>query len=396
LFLTKDFNYYLYSMKKATLLFILFTLLLSLSTYAVNEEWKPGCIITNNGDTIRGFLAYKNQGNSYENCLFKKSNSETGDYYIPNQIKGYKYDMGIYYESLQLRLREEEKKLFAKCLVQGSVSLFYLETKNFSSYYAVYATSGKIIPFNSFNKEILSLLEKRRIRKYLELIFNNDPLMKEEINKCDCSRSAFMDIFQKYNNLTCKEQLCISYLEPKHRHSLYITPYIGMQLNSSKYSIDLSENKSVCRNSTPIIGADLSINTDENSEKIMFNLGLYASQMNIGRNKEPLLNKDFKATQITNNIGIQYYFIKYKTHPFIEAGVSQLLMLKGNDAESKRIKIYTYNLGFYFSTGFFIPIKGGNAIPIKLNYSLSLYTPQSPCLVNNSLALSIGYTFKLK
>ncbi|WP_321439088.1 hypothetical protein [uncultured Bacteroides sp.] len=383
-------------MKKATLLFILFTLLPSLSTYAVNEEWKSGCIITNNGDTIRGFIAYQNQGNSSENCLFKKSNSETEDYYIPNQIKGYKYDIGLYYESLQLRIREEKKNLFAECLVQGGVSLFYLETNNFSSYYAVYATSGKTIPFNSFNKEILSFLEKRRIRKYLELIFNNDPLMKEEINKCDCSRSAFMDLFQKYNNLACTEQLCISYLEPKHKYSLYITPYVGMQLNSIKYNVDFNDNRSVCRDLTPLIGADLYINADRNSEKIMFNLGLYASQINIGRNKEPLLKKDFKATQIVNNLGLQYYFIKYKTRPFIEAGVSQLLMFKGNDTESKKIDIYNYNVGVYFSTGISIPIKGGNAIPIKLNYSIPFRIPQTLYLINNSLALSIGYTFKLK
>jgi hypothetical protein len=385
-------------MKKIFLLFIIFTLFSNLSIYAINNEWKSGCIITIKGDTIHGLLAYQNEGNNWEKCLFKKSNSEIETTYTPNDIKGYKYDIGLCFESMNLNVYGKENKYFTECLLKGAISLYYLEInelKGFSSYYAVYAYNDKIIPFNPYGKRVLSTIEKERIRKYIDAIFDYNPQLRNDIENSDCSRSSISAIFKKYHDLVCTEYVCVSYQKPKHKHSYYVTPFIGAQLNNSHYNIDYNENRGCCNNYSPIIGVDFYMNVDKISDKLLFNIGLNTNQINIAKNKEPDLTKDYKAIQIVNNIGIQYRRMEYKTHPFIEGGVCQSLMFDTqNKTNAGKIQTETYHPGFYVGAGINIPMKVNNGISLKLKYSR--YQKYNQELTNRTITLTAGYTFKLK
>jgi len=397
-------------MKKISALFIF--IIITLPIHSINKEWNPGYIITIQGDTIHGMLAYRDGYGDWKECIFKKENSENYTVFAPDQIKAYVYNKGLYYESIRLKTKEEETDslYFAECLIKGDICLYHLKIplKDFDSYYAVYSNDGKRVRFHSSDGKDQSYNEKIRIRKYLNAIFNYQPELKNDIEKTNCSRSSIIAIFKKYNNINNTK--AVSYQEPEQKNKLYITPYIGAQFNWTKYLYDKDNKDAFTSNISPLIGADLYFTISKITDRILFKVGLNASKISIHKENKPSLLADFKAFQIANEIGAESRFMSNKIHPLIEIGLAQFLMLETkNNIETeeydpllsktvkttKKINTNMYHLGFYIATGASIPLKKGKEIPIKLTYSRYFYFPFDTSVLNDNIFLSVGYTFNL-
>jgi len=392
-------------MKNANFLLLIFLLLINFPILGANVEWKPGSIITNEGDTIHGTLGYRNGAGDWKECLFKRNLSDSVNNFTPIQIKGYIYDLGPYYESISLNVEGQENKYFAECFVKGIISLYYLEMnerKEFKYYYSLNASDGKKAAIYAQNK---SYFEKQKIKKALSAVFNYNPQLKKDIKKMDCSRSSLIALFKKYHDLTCTEYTCISYQEPKYKFKYYITPYAGAQSNSTFYSVSWERGESIINNFTSLLGVNFQMNANKKSDRIALNVGFNISQIKMGRDKEPVFLEDYKAIQIANNIGAEFRFMNYKIHPLIEVGLAQsLLFEKQNRNHTTMVNPITgddkfffektlidkYRFGFYLSTGILIPLKNNRAIPIKATYHKYVSSE------DNGYSLSVGYTFRLK
>ncbi len=384
-------------MKKICLLFLF--ILIRPSIHAANEEWKTGIIITNQGDTIRGMLAYRNGLGDWKKCQFKKNHSEEVNIYTPQQIKAYIYDIGLFYKSINLKVEGEENEYFVECLVEGTISLYYLKMdgeKNLYSYYAVDASSGKTIPFPSINH---SYAQKERIRNSIKAIFNFNEKLDKDIKGADCSRNSIIALFKKYHTLTCSESSCITYQEPKHKSSTYISPFIGIQFNKN-YSIIQTSRINYSRNNiSPLIGGNFQMSFDKISNKLLFEFGINANQIIINGYQSPILKVNFKAIQIANNIGIEYiYNINNKTYLLLQGGYNQYLMCptKNEVTLSKgRIDVKTYHPGYYIGTGISFSVNKNHSIPVRINYSRLIYFKEDLSVLNDNVSLSVGYTFNL-
>ncbi len=392
-------------MKNSNLLLLIFLLLINFPILGANVEWKPGSIITNEGDTIHGTLGYRNGVGDWKECLFKRNLSDSVNNFTPIQIKGYIYDLGPYYESISLNVEGQKNKCFAECLVKGIISLYYLEMnerKEFKYYYSLNAIDGKKVAIYAQNK---SYFEKQKIKKTLSAVFNYNPQLKEDIKKMDCSRSSLMALFKKYHDLTCTEYACISYQEPKYKFKYYITPYAGVQSNNTIYSVSWERGESNINNFTPLLGVNFQMNTNKKSDRIALNVGFNVSQTKMGRDKDPVFLEDYKAIQIASNIGVEFRFMNYKVHPLIEVGLVQSLLFETQNKNNTKMVnpitgddefffektlVNTYPFGFYLSTGILIPLKNNRAIPIKATYHKYIYSK------DNGYSLSVGYTFRLK
>jgi len=84
-------------MKKALLILCSFILLLSANA---QSNFKPGYLITNDNDTVYGFVDYRTDQMNAEMCRFRQANDDKTQIYSPEQINGYRFiEEGKFYVS---------------------------------------------------------------------------------------------------------------------------------------------------------------------------------------------------------------------------------------------------------------------------------------------------------
>jgi len=108
-----------------TCLTILFPELLS-----AQIDFRPGYVVKNGSDTVKGFVAYRTDKKNIEQCTFKESRKAKANDYTAADIAGF----GIYgdrsYQSMIMPAdAPAQGKVFAKIIVQGYLNLY--EHKNF-------------------------------------------------------------------------------------------------------------------------------------------------------------------------------------------------------------------------------------------------------------------------
>ena len=101
---------------KANLIIILFLSLIDLKGQTV---FRPGYVITNNNDTLRGLIDYRNETKSATTCVFKESETSTAKEFKPFDIKGYGFTDNKYYVSKNVKSKDQEIPLFLEYLVNG-------------------------------------------------------------------------------------------------------------------------------------------------------------------------------------------------------------------------------------------------------------------------------------
>lgn len=92
-------------------------------------DFRPGYIIKNETDTIKGFVAYKSGKKSIASCTFKQARKASSSIYTASDITGYGIFGDRLYQSIELPNDSiKNRKVFAKILVQGNLTLYqYIE-----------------------------------------------------------------------------------------------------------------------------------------------------------------------------------------------------------------------------------------------------------------------------
>lgn len=84
-------------------------------------DFRKGYIVTLGGDTISGFVNYREGTKSYETCEFTLSNGSESKQYLPTDIRGYGIVEGRLHESKAI---SGENPVFFQVLVKGGASLY--------------------------------------------------------------------------------------------------------------------------------------------------------------------------------------------------------------------------------------------------------------------------------
>ena len=84
------------------------------------SDYRPGFIITNEGDSIAGQIDYRATAKNLNSCLFKSNSGQVVEYF-PDQLKGYGFVDDKNYTS------EIEDGFFVEKLVEGSMSLYRMD-----------------------------------------------------------------------------------------------------------------------------------------------------------------------------------------------------------------------------------------------------------------------------
>ncbi|MGB3468862.1 MAG: hypothetical protein WBA74_26495, partial [Cyclobacteriaceae bacterium] len=93
-------------------------------------DFHPGYIILLDGDTLRGEIDYRGDLLMSSVCKFRNNANLITDY-SPGDLRAFRFTDSKYYLSGQI----DQKRFFMKCLIVGTVSIYYSKDENGDHYY---------------------------------------------------------------------------------------------------------------------------------------------------------------------------------------------------------------------------------------------------------------------
>lgn len=193
---------------------ILISCLLLIGHFTVfsQNDWKPGFVITNSGDTLHGLIDYRSDRDNCHNCYFKKSKKDELNKFSPKEIKGYRYANGKYYISKSIKNSEIEDPVFLEFLINGKANIYYFKGLD-EKYYLEKDTlllelknTDGLVNRDNINYEI----KKQEYLGTLRYAFQ-DANMMADINTTKLEHKSLINITKKYHNKVCTDRECVIY-----------------------------------------------------------------------------------------------------------------------------------------------------------------------------------------
>jgi hypothetical protein len=249
-------------------LFLITGFLIASFTLFSQADYKPGYIITNDNDTLRGYINIKSNEVNSQRCEFKQSNENEKKIYTPGEIKGYRIEGMKYYISKEVKMDSVSKIIYLEYLVDGIADLYYLKDGDRSLYFI--EKNGELYTLTS-EEEIVhytpqSITEERKrggkaveytrqSNKYigmLNIAFNDCPELKTKINSTGFSYGPLIKITKEYHKKMCLGYECIDYSKSTEKN-IFIEPVAGVIITK----VGLETSKQTKNYRSYIIGANV-------------------------------------------------------------------------------------------------------------------------------------------
>ena len=198
-------------MKTFTLFFLLFTV----SQIYGQSNFKRGFIITNEQDTISGWIDFRTDAQNMAVCNFKLCKTCEVTTFLPGEIFGYRfYEEGKFYVSREIVINGEPRTVFLEFVVQGMMNLFYYIDTSSSEfgdieYFFFEDQNGRMIPASRrpdrFRDERGRLMEQEdlRFRGVIRYLFNEQESISQQADRVRFNRQSMINVVREYHDLTC-------------------------------------------------------------------------------------------------------------------------------------------------------------------------------------------------
>jgi len=205
-------------------------LLFLLNGLALNgqSDFRPGVIILNSGDTIRGEIDLRNNTSMSKQCVFRKDDKSEKKIYSPDVLAAYRMDNGRYFVSRNI---QNLGQVFLEYLVNGKLSLYYFVDMGSNRYYV--QKEGDILrempkePEFEYIDGTKQYRPPRQLRGLLSVLTEEAPELKENINRIDLkSQKNLVDFTVDYHNAVCPDEGCMVY-KKKIPFKVSVQPVVG-------------------------------------------------------------------------------------------------------------------------------------------------------------------------
>lgn len=282
-------------MKKLVLkTFILFIIAFFSQDCLSQSNFIPGYIITNQNDSISGFINYKNWNKNPNKIEFKNNLDSATIIYTPNNIIELSVNNNLYASrtfDVEISPRnnnnlEKNPNLkiktvsdFVQVLYKGKKSLYYHKDVN-DNFYINNDGSLMLLTHKKYKKDNNSIAKNDKFKGQLQLYLNDCPSISSNINRASYNSNSISQIFKKY--YTCIED------EPEYSKTPKTRIEKGVFIGASTSSLKFNENDKY-----PYLSEKFETSTN-------FSFGVFC---NI------ILSEDIATWSLNNEI--QYY--SYKT-----------------------------------------------------------------------------------
>jgi hypothetical protein len=377
---------------KTTIFTIYFFLGCVVFCHAQNN-YKQGYVITNEMDTIYGWIDYRTDIKNALECNFKKDRNSKNHTYFPGSIFGYRLiNEGKFYISKTITINATAKMMFLEYLVQGIVDLYYLND-NGSEYYIFEDETGKMIAVTKKPDQYITndrgitylKVDNSYIGQVRSLYYNSNDAMKD-IDHLRFTQQSMIDITKDYHRQMCTTgEDCVVFTgKPDTHYTLFnFSAYAGWQIFHDDFFGNIE---------SPIIGGRMNIIVPRYNKYISFQLDISISKISGTYNENIDGNSyryKFNQMMIPINYGFKYTFGKYKLRPSAELGgvfhanVHKTITEYMNNIETSH---YPYGLGgefgFYAGCGLDYEMKNNHSIFIGASID-----------IRSIIQFKLGYTW---
>ncbi len=207
---------------------ILLELLIVANILYAQTDYRPGYIISNNGDTVFGVIDYRSDTKLSRVCKFKGFDNIINEY-SPNDIFGFRFIDSKFYISREVN----NNKVFLEYLIKGKVSIYYLRDGSGDHYY-IDKENEKLteLPYEEGiitvdNKQVY--YASKQHLGYLSYYMQDAPGFKTRIQSVkEPNHQTLIHIAKEYHNAVCKDEQCIIYEKPAPYIKLFPEFSLGM------------------------------------------------------------------------------------------------------------------------------------------------------------------------
>ena len=198
---------------------VLYSLLFSVALSMAQTNPKPGYIITNSGDTVRGTLDFRTNEVLSRKCIFRANGESETKTYKPGEIESFRFNHnGKYFVTRRLNIYGEPQLYFAEFMVQGMMNL-YCVTDTYDEYFFFEREDGEMalltnrhITPSSYDEEKIQLQEKKEQFGRVKLLLQNSLKAADGMNDLNMSRKKLVTVVRDYHADVCTDGgSCIVY-----------------------------------------------------------------------------------------------------------------------------------------------------------------------------------------
>ncbi len=214
---------------KIKILLCLFLVFFIQISYA---QYKEGYIITNNNDTISGFINYEGPAQNAFNCDFRKSENAATESYAPGEIKAFRFIDSKYFASDEIMIKETLTPVFLEWLIMGEANVLSFTPANLKIRYFLKLDDGSLeeLKNSAISKNASSGTYEINRKEYigqLKYQFNDEPSLYNQIENSSLTAKSLIKISKKYHDLKCPDEECLIFEDKNRKTSLYIGPTLS-------------------------------------------------------------------------------------------------------------------------------------------------------------------------
>ena len=366
---------------------LILTILLAISAIVTMAQTnpKPGYVIKNNGDTIRGNVDFRTNEKLSKQCVFWADGESGGMTYKPGDIEGFRFDNGgKYFVTRRLNVTGEPELYFAEFMVQGMMNL-YCVAYNRDEYYFFERKDGEMaqltnrafLTTSSLKDEEEKLQEKKEQYGKVKFLLKDSWKAASEMTEKDLSRKQLVKVVRDYHNDVCTDgSSCVvyEYNEKSDMSKTHVKAFTGFAYYSTertvKYNLPVESYYG---------GAfEIGLGVETEIERVMrggsVELGIayspktsFEHDVMVRGGHEPS-HTVYERSRATAAIGVVKRFDKGTIHPLVRGGGYYVLHWGNKESrfyQSKQIVDLEWE-----NTAFFgVYLGGGIQMPVGKHYA---------------------------
>ena len=317
---------------------IIFALLAFSATAATAQtNPKPGYIITNDGDTVRGNIDFRTNERMSKQCDFWADGGNEDKTYKPGDIEGFRFDDGgKYFVTRRLNVTGEPELFFAEYMVQGKMNL-YCVVYNSDEHFFFEREDGEMAQFtnrafymtSSLQEEQARQQEKREQYGKVKYLLKGSWKAVQDMNEKDMSRKRLVGVVRDYHNDVCTDgSTCVvyEYKEQTDRPKFHFKAFTGY----AYYSQERTDQQALLDENYPGGAFEIGLGAEADLERVMNGLSIEAGfayspktssehKVMVSGGQEPSLTR-YEKGRITFSLGAVKCFGKGKILPLVRGG----------------------------------------------------------------------------
>ncbi len=350
---------------------ILFFSFLFLQQAYCQTNFQPGSVITKSGDTLNGFIDYRNWENNPNEILFRVSASSQPIHYLPGTIRGFVVNNEEYISATvkaeisptqidQLDFRPaivtRTYTTFLQVMFRGSKNLFFYSDRiGKQHFYIGQYPDFELLVYKKYLKEGARekvIAENKNFIGQLYLYLQDCKTIQSKMTNTAYNKKSLESLFKTYYDCTKGER---NYQYSKEKIRLYFGAVAGvsvtkLKLTCSDDSFEHIANGDYEPSWNLSAGLFMDVVLARNQRKwSIYNELFYSSYMANGLTEDFFSENNYKI--YNNSIGYSYlklnnmlrftYPVKNDLFIFINGGISNGYALSETNLTIKEVRFYT-------------------------------------------------------